>query len=274
MLSSTSRRLTRLLAVLYGVLGIVLFIVPGWAANNFSWKISSLVAMTMGGWCLGNAIWAWETSRVWRWSIAHPCLIYLWSFGVSETLVLFLFRDAVRLREILAWPYFLVLGVNLLAAVVGVIDWLRLRPKVMPAGAPMPWWARGMVVVFILFVLFVGGGAALANKGGLATEGGIFPDKMSLFTVRAFAAFYLSLVIGIVPVLFARGIEPLLIYMRTGIPLIVSITAAALLHADLFDFSTRSGGLLYLGSYLAAFVGALAILAYGWSHGSTAGMPE
>ncbi|HEY4691389.1 MAG TPA: hypothetical protein VIK33_18925 [Anaerolineae bacterium] len=64
MLSPTSRLLTRLMAVLYAVLGVILFFVPEWSAANFAWKVSPFVAMTMGGWCLGNAYFAWESARV------------------------------------------------------------------------------------------------------------------------------------------------------------------------------------------------------------------
>ncbi|HET7144199.1 MAG TPA: hypothetical protein VFI68_09290, partial [Anaerolineales bacterium] len=64
MISALSRTLIRILAVLYIVLGAILFAAPAWSAANFSWKISPFVAMTMGGWCLGNAFTAWETARI------------------------------------------------------------------------------------------------------------------------------------------------------------------------------------------------------------------
>ena len=64
MLSPASRWLTRILSALYAALGLILFLAPDWSAANFSWKVSPFVAMTMGGWCLGNAYFAWESARV------------------------------------------------------------------------------------------------------------------------------------------------------------------------------------------------------------------
>jgi len=69
MLSPTSRWLTRALAALYAILGAILFLAPEWSAASFSWNISPFVAMTIGGWCLGNAVFAWEGARVWPWTL-------------------------------------------------------------------------------------------------------------------------------------------------------------------------------------------------------------
>ena len=45
-LSLTSRWLTRVIAVTYLLLGLIMFVAPGWSAHHFPWKVSSgLVAI-------------------------------------------------------------------------------------------------------------------------------------------------------------------------------------------------------------------------------------
>lgn len=64
MLSTVSRWLTYLNAVLYTVLGVLLFFLPESIAPVFAWKVTPF--MTIGGWCLGNAWLAWMIARRWR----------------------------------------------------------------------------------------------------------------------------------------------------------------------------------------------------------------
>jgi hypothetical protein len=56
MLSSISRTLTYLSALCYLLVGTVLFLAPGWGSGKFAWNVSPFVLMTIGGWCLGNAL--------------------------------------------------------------------------------------------------------------------------------------------------------------------------------------------------------------------------
>lgn len=263
MLPRTSRVLTFVVAALYGLLGIVLFFAPGWSAANFSWKISPFVAMTMGGWCLGNAYTAWEAARIGRWSLVYNNLLYLWTFGVLETAVLFVFRDRLILNVPLAWPYILALALTVVAAVAGIIAWVRLRPVVGTEGQPVPGWIRGLAVLFVLFVGFLALYGAFSGQDGYGTDGSIFPEPLTLFTLRAFAAFYASLAIAVIPMIWARGSAPLIVLGRAGMSFIVTITIAALVNLDKFDFAGRPGGLIYLGAYVFAFfvVGGFLLLA-------------
>src|SRR5919108_5275128 len=105
MLSSTSRTLTRISAVCYLLLGTVLFLAPNWSAGNFPWNVSPFVVMTIGGWCLGNAVFAWQSARLWDWRLTYPSLLYLWLFGLLEAAVLFTFRDKVHLGSVVAIGY-------------------------------------------------------------------------------------------------------------------------------------------------------------------------
>jgi hypothetical protein len=42
-LSLTSRWLTRVIAVTYLLLGLTMFVLPGWSAHHFPWKVATLV---------------------------------------------------------------------------------------------------------------------------------------------------------------------------------------------------------------------------------------
>ena len=64
MLAPKTRAAIRIGAVLYIVLGLVLFAAPEWSASVFPWSVTPLVAMTIGGWTLGNGIAAWFASAV------------------------------------------------------------------------------------------------------------------------------------------------------------------------------------------------------------------
>lgn len=250
MLSSTSRTLTRLTAICYLLLGAVLFLAPGWAAGNFAWNVSPFVVMTIGGWCLGNAAFAWLSARLWDWKLIYPPLIYLWLFGIFEAAVLFAFRDRVNVGSIVALGYIVTIGINVLAALSGLIDVLRLRPGTRVDGRPIPGYVRGLIVFFTFNLSILALGGLLAKAGGLSTKGGIFPEPLTLFTVRAFAAFFGAICLSALPLIWARNLTPMFVYGQAGIILTIPVVIAALVNLDKFDFSARPGGILYLGSYL------------------------
>ena len=261
MLSSLSRTLTYFLAGLYAVVGAALFVAPSWSAANFAWNISPFVSMTIGGWCLGTAFAAWDAARVWRWAAVYPNLVYLWVFGLGETAVLVEFQERLLVTGPVAWLYLLALGVNVLAAVLGFIDWLRLHPSAGREGVPVAGWVRGAVILFAGIVAILAVLVLTARQDTFLTNGGLFPENLTLFTLHAGGAFFTSLVASAISVMNARGMEPVLSFMRYGIALILPITAAILFNLDKFDLINRPGGLLYIAAYLAALVGALIILA-------------
>lgn len=262
MVSPLARTLTRVLSVLYGVLGVILFAAPAWSAANFSWKISPFVAMTMGGWCLGSAYTAWDTARIGRWSLVYPNVVYLWTFGVLEAVVLLLFRDKLNLGAALAWPYLLAIGLNAVVALLVAIEWLRNKPEIAAEGFPVPAWIRGLMVVFILFVGFLAVYGWLSGPDGRGTDGTIFPEPLSMFTLRAFASFYAALAAAVVPLLWSRGLAAVVVLGRAGMAFIVVITLAALVNLDTFNFAAHRGQWIYLGAYVGAFfvLGALGIM--------------
>ena len=63
MISRALQKFLSALALGYLATGAVLFAAPEWASANFAWKISPFVAMTLGGWCLGNASLAFIVAR-------------------------------------------------------------------------------------------------------------------------------------------------------------------------------------------------------------------
>ena len=250
MLTTTSRWLTYFTAALYAILGALLFILPEQLAPVFAWKVTAFMTMTIGAWCLGNAWLAWITARRWEWRLVYSALIYLWLFGILEAGVVFAFRAKLQLGHPIAWMYLAALILNVLTAVIGFIDWLRIRPTREPFGLGIDKVQRSAVVAFIVFVGFLAGFGMIAKVGAPGTNGGIFPEVMSPFTLRSFAAFYLSLTLAVIPHLWERSRNALLHHSFASYGLVVIITIAAFVYLRLFDFAARPGGLLYFGAYL------------------------
>src|SRR3954447_4870187 len=102
MLSLASRTLLCLLILLDVAVGLTAFAAPEYAAANFPWPVSQLVAITIGGWLLGNA-WVGAASLRRPFSAAFAAIFYLVLFGAFETIVLLAFRERVTLGSPLAW---------------------------------------------------------------------------------------------------------------------------------------------------------------------------
>ena len=72
---------------------------------------------------------------------------------------------------------------------------------------------------------------------------------MSLFTLRAFAVFYLSLSVSAALGLRERNLLALLNYGFSSYMLVIAITAAIFVYFHLFDFARHPGQLIYVGAY-------------------------
>ena len=251
MLSSSARSLTFAVAVLYAALGLLLFAAPHWAAPNFAWKVSPLVAMTIGGWCLGNAWAAYVVASRWRFSLVLSGLVYLALFGLFQTGVVLAFWPVLKLGHWLAWLYLATLAVNLLQAVVWIAEALRTRPAIETLGGRTSRRDIAVDVVFILLVAFIGLYGLLAPQGARGLHGGIFPEVLTPFSLRAFGAFYLSVALGPLTLLVVRGVDTALTHMYLSWGLILFITLAALAFIGVFDLAGRPGQMIYLGIYLA-----------------------
>lgn len=260
MLSNTSRLLTYIIAVLYAILGALLFYLPESLAPVFAWNVTPFMTMTIGGWCIGNAWLAFITARRWDWKLVYPALYYLWAFGVTELGVLFVFRDRLALMHPIAWLYFITLCMNVLLAVAGLYDLFRMRPSrqdFRPSTRPSH---RILATGFVIVVGFLAVYGLFAQIGDIGTNGGIFPEVMSLFTLRSFAVFYLSLTIGALPLIWEQSLPVLLNHAYASYALVVFITLAILAYIGIFDFANRPGQLIYVGAYFLVGIPVLIVL--------------
>jgi hypothetical protein len=154
-LSQTSRWLTRVIAVTYLLLGLIMFVVPGWSAHHFPWKVSPFVAMTIGSYLLGSAWMAGVIQHTWTFARVYTLLLYLWLFGVLETVVVIIHRDKLAAGAALTAPYLITLGLTVVAALTGLADWRRRRPPLQAGGATMPGWVRTLQIIFVVAVAFI-----------------------------------------------------------------------------------------------------------------------
>lgn len=251
MLTRITRALTALCAGLYLLLGVALFFFPTQSTPVFPWKVTPFIAMTIGAWCLGNAWLAGVSAARGDLRLTYTACLYLLIFGLSELSVVYAFRDRFALAGWLSWGYLLALAASVAAGVAALFAWLGLPSRSEPVGAAISKSQRLSTGAFVLFVGFLAAYGMLAAPGALGTNGGIFPELMTPFTLRSFAAFYLSLALAVVPFFFERSLPPLLHHSFASYGLIVTITLAALINLSAFDFANRPGGLLYIGAYLA-----------------------
>ncbi|MBL8063532.1 MAG: hypothetical protein JNK32_10960 [Anaerolineales bacterium] len=256
MLTNTSRYLTYLLSALYAGIGLVLFFQPEQQAPIFAWNVTGFMTMTIGGWCLGNAWLAFFAARRWQWKSVYPAMAYLWSFGILESFVVISFRDKLNMGYPVAAAYVAVIAVNALSAIFGIVDWLRIRPAG-EQSEPMTGMMRSLAAVFVLFVGFLGIYGLAAQSGMPATNGEIFPEVMTVLTLRSFGSFYLALAIGALPLLFEKNRAPLLGYGFLSLGLLIIITIAAFAYLPIFNFSEHPFGLLYFAAYI--LVGGVSI---------------
>ena len=257
-LSSPARTLFAVTAVAYLVTGIPLFVAPEWASEHFAWKVSPFVAMTAGGWCIGTAAFALYAVARRRWSAVRPCVVYVFAFGVSQLGVALYERDLLRTGEVLTWPYLASLGLSVIAGGLALVQGRRHLGPDRGGGLRVTPVIRVLMVVFIALVFFLALVAFVAPVRAL--NGAIFPEPLSLFSLRAFGVFYLSLGIGMLVLVADRRVEAFLVYMRAGLILVVPILVATIVYAGSFDLSAHPLQIAYPLAYVVALVGAVGSL--------------
>lgn len=265
-LSDVSRLLTRVMAALFALLGLVLFVAPGWASPNFLWKVPPFAMMTMGAWCLGSAAIAFEAGRVWRWPVIYPAMLFLWSFSLLETGVLVVRSNLLRLNAQFGWPYLVVIVAAALISLYGIYDWVRTRPRTSGRGNAMAPMMRGGVAVFVIAVFLI----AIFPILGYGKNKQIFPEELTVFTLNAFGVFYLSLVLATLPLLRERSMVPLLFWTRVGTALLYIITLAAIFNLGVFDFGAHPGGLVYWAAYIVVGILTTIFMVRYWSYSRAA----
>jgi hypothetical protein len=260
-LGDVARQLTLVSAAAFAVIGLIMFIAPVWAAPRFAWGVTPFMTMTIGAWCLGNAIVATHAARIWRWAAVYPLFVYLWSFSVLEVLVLARFHAKIMFGAALTWSYLTTLALALAAAVVGVADLLRLRPSVQGEGSRANRLLRVLWGVFAALVGLVGLAAFVKAH---ATNLKVFPEPMTPFTVRAFGGFYFSLALGAASVGMSRTLPPTIAYTSAPSTFTGLITVACLVYLNVFDFSAHHLQWIYFGAYVGALVIGLSV--FTWAH--------
>jgi hypothetical protein len=106
-------------------------------------------------------------------------------------------------------------------------------------------------------------GATLAGRISPATSGKVFPESVTLFTVRAFAALNISMAAGAL-LAAVSGHRTATAWLGLATIFLVAPTlAAALANLDTFDFGNRPLGFAYVGGYAALLVLAAA---FAWRH--------
>jgi hypothetical protein len=242
-----------------GIFGLVSFVVPDTAAGQFPWRVGPFLAMTIGGWAIGMALMAVATARTWQLPRVIAALVTLWAFGIGELVVLLLFLDRF-VGSLLAVPYLVGLIALAVSAATGLAWIVAERPQLREADPPPAAFRIG-AAVFVILVGALALATGIASQGGAATEGRVFPEAMTLFSARAFTAFFTSLALGAVALLVMRAsLAAYRFYAGVGLLLIAPITLAALLNLVRFDFVAQPGHGVYLGAYLVVGAGAIAVL--------------
>jgi len=263
-MSSILRRHLDLLTVLYGVLGLILFVLPYEAAGDFAWRVSPMVTMTIGSWCLGNAWAAFVAARRGDWASALGVTVYFAAFGLLESGVVLAFHQNLMLAHPLAWLYVLALAVNCLFTIVVVIEWFRNGAVLVRSGRRLTAAEIALTLVFVILVAFLGLYGLLAVAGMRGLNAGIFPEVLSAFTLRSFGAFYLAVALAVIPLLLTRGLGNLLGHGFASYGAIVFITASAVAFIRHFDFANRPTQFIYIGIYvLVGSVVGFYLLRYG-----------
>jgi hypothetical protein len=259
-LSPASRWLTRVIAAAYLLLGAVMFAFPDWSARHFPWKVSSFVAITLGSYLLGNAWIAAVAQHTWTFASVYSLLLYLWLFGVLETVVVLIHRDKLVAGAVLTVPYLIMLGLTVIAAAAGLADWVRRRPPLRSTGIAMPGLVRGLMWAFVIVVGFI---AAVVLYGpASAHDARYFPQPLTAFTLGALGVFYLSLSLSVLAMVTQLGMATLATYLRGTVVLLMVIVIATLLYIGIFHFGGHPRRIVYLGTYLVVLAGTIAIMVW------------
>ena len=253
-LSARARYLLYASAVVYLAVGVPLFVAPDWASQHFAWKVSPFVAMTAGGWCIGTAAFAFLAAHTRRCIAVRAAVVYVASFGVTQLGVALYERDRLITDEALSWPYLIALVLSIVAGAVALFEgrrWLRpdRRDDLLLTSTQ-----RRLRTGFIGLVFFLALVALVAPER--ATNGSIFPEPLSLFSLRAFGVFYMSLGIGMLAIGADRNAEAFLVFMRAGLILVIPILVATVVYAESFDMGEHPVQVVYPLAYIVALVGA------------------
>lgn len=254
---AVSRWLLRFGALAFFTFGVVAFFASTSATGSFPWQAGPFLTMTIGGWALGTSGVGVLASRDVDRAQRHPLLIYLAAFAVGELVVAALFADRLRLGAPLTYPYLVAMSATALGAGLALLPYPR-RHEDVGDPASVPPWVMGLVALFAVIVAGLCIATIVAGPDGMAARGLVVPEVMGVFSIRAFSAFFLAIALASLSLLATRDARVYDELGQAGLVLLLPITAAALVHLDLFDTSARPASLIYLGAYV--IVGALLAL--------------
>jgi hypothetical protein len=198
--------------------------------------------------------------HTWTFALVYTLLLYLWLFGVLETVVVVIHRDKLVAGAALTIPYLITLGLTVAAALAGLADWRRRRPPRQGGGATMPGWVRTLQIIFVVAVAFIAAVVLYGPKTAMNAR--YFPQPLTSFTLDALGVFYLSLSLSVLFMIRQRGIATLVTYLRGAIGLVTIIVIATLLNIGIFHFSAHPRHIVYLATYVVVMIGTVVIL--GW----------
>jgi hypothetical protein len=266
-LTPISRGVHRVTALAYLGFGALLFLAPAWAAERFPWSVTPFVAMTIGGWCIGVTCFSWIGGRRGPIGAVLPVLTFVWLFGLSEILVIFIDKPAFRVDAPLAVPYVLSLALTLASGGFGLLELVHRASGGEDIHGGDTGTAGGAVRAVLLVLALLLGVLAiavlLAGTVSTATSGKVFPEPVTLFTVRAFGALNLSLALGALIAAVRRSHSASVWLALAAGFLIVPTLIAALVNFGAFDLVNRPLGAVYVGAYVALL---LLIVPFLWQH--------
>lgn len=248
------RSLQWLGVVALAIFGGVAFAAPGWAVGEFPWGVGPIMAMTMGGWGIGTAAIAALAASQSRQDRILGLNVYLWLFGILELLVVLAFLDRLQVGHLLTWPYLVGLVALAASGVAGVVGWWTTRPDLRGPVGSVTTWMRAVAIGLGAFTAFLAAGTLIAGPEGQTAQGGVLPEPMSLFSIRAFSAFLAAISAATLSMLLPRNPRPAWELDRGGFILSTVILIAALLNLAAFDVAARPGGLVYIAAYAIASV--------------------
>jgi hypothetical protein len=232
----------------------VLALLPDWAVAQFPWGVGPVMAMTMGAWGIGTAAMAALAASQTSQDRILGLNVYLWLFGILELLVVVAFADRLQVGHVLTWPYLLGLAALAASAVAGVIGWANERPDLRGPAGTVTWWMRAIAIGLGGFTALLAIGTLMAGPDGRTAQGGVVPEPLSLFSIRAFSAFLAAISAATFAMLLPRNPRPAWELDRGGFILSTAILVVALLHVGAFDFGSQPGGLVYVGAYGVASI--------------------
>jgi hypothetical protein len=196
--------------------------------------------------------------HTWTFARVYTLLLYLWLFGVLETVVVIIHRDKLAAGAALTAPYLITLGLTVVAALTGLADWRRRRPPLQAGGATMPGWVRTLQIIFVVAVAFIAAVVLYGPKPAMNAR--YFPQPLTSFTLDALGVFYLSLSLSVLFMIGQRGMATLVTYLRGAIGLVAIIVIATLLNIGIFHFSAHPRHVVYFATYVVVMIGTVVIL--------------